>query len=56
MSKYVMNKFIHYINMNETAEKEYTTQPRSFVEAWETTQKLKLTDEEREALAKWVAR
>lgn len=23
MSKYLMNKFIHHVNMNEAAEKEY---------------------------------
>ncbi|HEY7169035.1 MAG TPA: hypothetical protein VIB79_31060 [Candidatus Binatia bacterium] len=51
MSKYLMNKLIHHVNMSEAAEKEYASQPRAFVEKWEKTQKLKLTDEEREALA-----
>ena len=51
MSKYLMNKLIHVINMNEEAEKEYTANPRGFVEKWEKTQKLKLEPEEREALA-----
>ena len=51
MSKYVMNKLIHLVNMNEEAEKEYKTKPREFVEKWEKTQKLKLEPEEREALA-----
>jgi hypothetical protein len=51
MSKYLMNKLIHLVNMDEAAEKEYTAKPREFVEKWEKTQKLKLTAEEREALA-----
>jgi hypothetical protein len=51
MSKYLMNKLIHLVNMDEEAEKEYTTKPREFVEKWEKTQKLKLEPEEREALA-----
>jgi hypothetical protein len=51
MSKYLMNKLIHYVNMNEVAEHEYASNPRAFVEKWEQTQKLKLTPEEREALA-----
>lgn len=51
MSKYLMNKLIHLVNMNETAEKEYKSNPRAFVEKWEKTQKLKLDPEEREALA-----
>ncbi|MBI2357576.1 MAG: hypothetical protein HYV04_01445 [Deltaproteobacteria bacterium] len=50
MSKYLMNKFIHHVNMNEAAEKEYKTGPRAFVEKWEKEQKLKFTREEREAL------
>jgi len=51
MSKYAMNKLIHLVNMNEEAEREYKANPREFVEKWEKTQKLKLTAEEREALA-----
>ena len=51
MSKYLMNKLIHLVNMNEEAEKEYKAKPREFVEKWEKTQKLKLAPEEREALA-----
>ncbi|MGE5301794.1 MAG: hypothetical protein ACM3TN_00615 [Alphaproteobacteria bacterium] len=51
MSKYAMNKLIHHVNMNEVAEREYKTKPREFVEKWEEGQKLKLTAEEREALA-----
>lgn len=51
MSKYVMNKLIHLVNMNEDAEKEYKVKPREFVEKWEKSQKLKLEPEEREALA-----
>lgn len=51
MSKYLMNKLIHLVNMDETAEKEYAKSPREFVENWEKTQKLKLEPEEREALA-----
>jgi hypothetical protein len=51
MSKYLMNKLVHLVNMDEQAEKEYTAKPREFVEKWETTQRLKLQPEEREALA-----
>jgi hypothetical protein len=51
MSKYLMNKLIHLVNMDEEAEKAYKTNPREFVEKWEKTQKLKLETEEREALA-----
>ena len=51
MSKYLMNKLIHLVNMEEEAEKEYAADPRAFVEKWEKTQKLKLEPEEREALA-----
>jgi len=51
MSKYLMNKLIHLVNMNQSAEDEYTNNPRAFVEKWEKGQKLKFTAEEREALA-----
>jgi hypothetical protein len=51
MSKYLMNKLIHLVNMDEKAEEKYCANPRGFVEDWEKTQKLKLTPEEREALA-----
>ncbi len=51
MSKYLMNKIIHHINMTEAAEKEYSSHPRAFVEKWEEGQRLKFTAEEREALA-----
>ena len=51
MSKYLMNKLIHLVNMDEKAEEKYCANPRAFVEEWEKTQKLKLTAEEREALA-----
>ena len=51
MSKYLMNKLIHLVNMNEEAEKEYKARPREFVERWEKTQTLRLETEEREALA-----
>lgn len=51
MSKYLINKFIHQVNMSEEFEKEYRADPRSFVEKWERGQKLKLAPEEREALA-----
>lgn len=51
MSKYLMNKLIHLVNMNESAEDEYVSNPRGFVDKWEKSQKLKLTSEEREALA-----
>jgi hypothetical protein len=51
MSKYLMNKLIHLVNMDEEAEKEYKARPREFVERWEKTQTLRLEPEEREALA-----
>jgi hypothetical protein len=51
MSKYLMNKLIHLVNINEAAEKEYKARPREFVERWEKTQTVKLEPEEREALA-----
>ena len=51
MSKYLMNKLIHLVNMDAAAEKEYAAKPREFVERWEKTQTLKLEPEEREALA-----
>ena len=51
MSKYLMNKLIHLVNMNEAAEKEYKARPREFIERWENTQSLRLEPEEREALA-----
>jgi hypothetical protein len=51
MSKYLMNKLIHLVNMDEDAEKEYKATPREFVEKWEKNQTLKLEPEEREALA-----
>ncbi len=51
MSKYLMNKLIHHVNMSESAENDYTADPRAFVEKWEKTQKLKFAPEEREALA-----
>jgi hypothetical protein len=51
VSKYLMNKLIHHVNMNEAAEKEYASTPREFVEKWEKTQKLEFAPEEREALA-----
>jgi hypothetical protein len=51
MSKYLLNKLIHHVNMNESAEDEYVSNPSGFVEKWEKGQKLKFTPEEREALA-----
>jgi len=51
MSKYLMNKFIHHVNMNESAEKQYKHDPRAYLDKWEKGQKLKLAAEEREALA-----
>ena len=51
MSKYLMNKLIHQVNMDKAAEREYASNPRAFVDKWETGQKLKFTTEEREALA-----
>ena len=51
MSKYLMNKLIHLVNMDQEAEKEYKARPREFVEKWEKTQTLRLEPQEREALA-----
>ena len=51
MSKYLMNKFIHHVNMNESAEHAYKQQPRAYLEKWGKGENLKLTAEEREALA-----
>jgi len=51
MSKYLMNKLIHQVNMNQAMEDDYTSNPRAFVDKWEKGQNLKFTPEEREALA-----
>lgn len=40
MSKYLMNKFIHHVNMNESAEKGYKSNPLAFVEMWEKGEEL----------------
>ena len=50
MSKYLMNKFIHHVNMSETAEKKYKSNPPGYVTEWEKGEKLKLSAEERDAL------
>ncbi len=52
MSKYLVNKFMHLVNMNEGAGKEYKSDPAGFVEKWEKTERLKFTAEERNALSK----
>ncbi|MBI4527405.1 MAG: hypothetical protein HY695_26730 [Deltaproteobacteria bacterium] len=52
MSKYLVNKFMHLVNMNEWAEKEYKAGPAAFVEKWQRGEKLKLTPEERDALTR----
>ncbi len=52
MSKYLVNKFMHRVNMNEEAEKQYKSSPAAFVEKWEQGEKLKLSPEEREAFSK----
>ncbi len=52
MNKYLVNKFMHLVNMNEEAEKQYKNNPAAFVEKWEKGEKLKLAPEEREALSK----
>jgi hypothetical protein len=52
MSKYLMNKFMHHVNMNGAAEKEYKANPAAFVTQWEKGEKLKLAAEEREALCR----
>ena len=51
MSKYLMNKFIHHVNMNRAAETAYKDNARAYVEKWEAGENLKLTREEHEALA-----
>jgi hypothetical protein len=51
MSKYLMNKLIHQVNMNQAMEDDYARNPRAFVDKWEKNQKLQFTPEEREALA-----
>ncbi len=51
MSKYLMNKFIHHVNMDKAAENAYKHNPRVYLEEWEKGEKLKLTAQEREALA-----
>ncbi len=52
MSKYLVNKFMHLVNMNEAAEKEYVRDPAAFVAEWERKEGHELTAEERSALAK----
>lgn len=52
MSKYLVNKFMHVVNMQEAAEKAYVEDPAGFVDQWEKDEKLKFTPEEREALQK----
>ncbi len=52
MSKYLVNKFMHLVNMNEAAEKEYKRDPAGFVGKWEKTERLKLAPQERDALSK----
>jgi len=51
MSKYLVNKLIRRVNMNQEAEEQYAAHPREFVTQWEKTQKLEFDAEEREALA-----
>jgi len=52
MSKYLVNKLMHLVNMQEWAEKGYKANPAAFVEKWEKGEKLKLSPEERDALAR----
>jgi hypothetical protein len=50
MSKYLVNKFMHVVNMHEWAEKAYVEDPSAFVAEWEKGERLKFTPAEREAL------
>ncbi len=50
MSKYLVNKFMHVVNMNEEAEDAYVENPPGFVARWEKGERLKFTPEERRAL------
>ena len=50
MSKYLVNKFMHVVNMNQAAEEAYVENPPGFVARWEKGERLKFTAEERRAL------
>ncbi len=50
MSKYLVNKFMHRVNMNEAAENEYIRDPAAFVAKWEKGEGHQLSKEERTAL------
>lgn len=50
MSKYLVNKFMHVVNMEEWAEKAYIKDPPGFVVEWEQSERLDFTPEERVAL------
>ena len=50
MSKYLVNKFMHVVNMNKTAEEAYVEDPPRFVDQWEDGERLEFTHKERRAL------
>ena len=50
MSKYLVDKFMHVVNMNEAAEDAYVENPPGFVAQWEKAERLEFTPEERRAL------
>ena len=50
MSKYLVNKFMHVVNMNQEAEEAYVENPPGFVARWEKCERLEFTAEERRAL------
>lgn len=51
MSRYRVNKFMHFVNMNEWAEKKYVRDPAAFVAEWERGEGRQLSPEERKVLA-----
>lgn len=52
MSKYLVNKFMHVVNMNQDAEEAYVENPPGFVARWEKGERLEFTAEERRALGR----
>ena len=50
MSKYMVDKFMHLVNMNESAEKDYIRDPKAFVADWERKEGYHFSQEERAAL------
>jgi hypothetical protein len=52
MSKYFVDKFMRLVNQQEWAEKAYVRDPAGFVAEWEEREGQRLTDDERDALAR----